>query len=104
MMLLELLHRYLSPDDMKAILSSMDLETSGPDPALLGRLEMAFRGMPPKKALSHFPRSALLKICEDNGIGGHGLLSSTDEDLIRKISSRLLEKGRPKLDGRPWMR
>jgi hypothetical protein len=104
MIMLELLYKYLNADDIKTILSSWNLNTSGSEPELYDRLEMAIRGMPAKEVLSSFPRNALLDICNDSGIEGHSMLSCTDEETIRKICSKVLVKERPKLDDRPWMR
>jgi hypothetical protein len=104
MMLQELLYRYLNGEDIKGILLTLDLSTSGSESEQLDRLEMVIRGMPAKKVLSYFPRSALLGICNDNGIQSHSVSTSSDEELIRRICSKVLTRDRPKLDGHPWMR
>jgi len=103
-MLQELLYRYLNWEDIKGILLTLNLSTSGSESEQMDRLEMAIRGMPAKKILAFFPRSALMEICKENGIQSRSESPASDEEMIRKICSKVLTKARPKLDGLPWMR
>jgi hypothetical protein len=104
MLLVEILYRYLNAGDIAGILIALNLNTSGSESEQLDRLEMAIRWMPAKKILSYFPRTALLDICRDNGIQSRSVSTASDEEIIRKVCSKVLTKERPKLDGHPWMR
>ena len=95
--------KYLTNEDIKEILSALNLDRSGSRPESLGRLLKATEGMPVKKVLSFFPSDALSRICKANGIERQsifGLFSDTDDEMVRKICSQVLDKEGPKLDGR----
>jgi len=102
MKLPEVIDKYLTNEDIKEVLSALKLERSGSRPELIEQLLKAVEGMSARKVVTYFPGNALVRICKDNGIETRsvlGLFSDTDDEMVKKICAKVLDKEAPKLDG-----
>ena len=96
MKLRELIEENLTDRDLKEVLDNLNLDHSGSRDELLDRLSNGLKGKSANEALSLFPSETLMRICKKGGIKQDWpFFIDTNEQMIRKISSRILEKGVP---------
>jgi hypothetical protein len=99
MKLQELIEEYLTDRDLKEVLDNLNFNHSGSKKELFERVLNGIDGKSAKEVLSLFSSEVLIRICKAKGIEQDWpFFRDSDEQMIKKICSGVLDKDESKLE------
>ena len=101
MKLQELIEKCLTERDLKEVLDKLKLDHSGSKKELSDEVLNGIEGKSVKEVLFLFSSEVLIRICKGNGIEQDWpFFGDSNEQMIKKISSRVLDKDGPKFESK----
>ena len=99
MKLQELIEEYLTERDLREVLGHLNLNHSGSKEELLKKVLNGIDGKSAKEVLFSFSGEVLMRICKAKSIEQDWpFFSDTNQQMIKKICSRVLDKDEPKFE------
>jgi len=99
MKLQELIEEYLTDRDLREVLGNLNLNHSGSKKELFEKVLNGIEGKSVKEVLSLFSSEVLIRICKSKGVEQDWpFFSDSNEQMMKKILSRVLDKNGPKFE------